>query len=563
MFKLHSRLLCVLLPVLSALPVMAQAPVIFTGGTVNGADYSRDLSPGAIVSIFGSNLASGTAQASSIPLPTNLLGTMVRVAAGGTTQNLPLWYVSPGQINAQLPYGISGSAQVTVVTAGGTSGADTITLVARAPKIFTINYSGTGRAVATNVDSEVLTESLPAAPAGIVTVWMNSFGETSPPATAGSASPGMSQGTSPAVVSDDVTATIDGKAAKVTFVGLAPGYSGLYQVNLEAPFSVLTGPLNIQVAQGTTVSQASVTVPYRALGYYNAVVGGKPVTGQPVTGVGTLAWRHNDTAAWTMTGYQNWVTLSSAPPIDSTVAGMAVTLKNGSAIVYDNNGIETGTTGTFYDNRGGGADSTKPGLANLFSMSNYFPGVFATRINLTQATTITDLIGYFDPNNTPTLPFDPNNPYVSYRVNIWSGTANLPKETMGFTGDILSSDTAAGTMTIANTGVTRISSLSSDEVLPDPIWRLTYHLNSAITLQPGDYWFSHDAAIRSEPAEGSNTVPTITLNQLSEVIGMQAHAYSGQKVRFSFFGKEMTYQNSWSLPTAVRVMPNAPITVNQ
>ncbi len=68
---------------------------------------------------------------------------------------------------------------------------------------------------------------------------------------------------------------------------------------------------------------------------------------------------------------------------------MALTLENTNAtgvttIVYDNNGIETGYNGGFYNNLGGavGSDATKPGFSDFYSSSNYFPLVFASYFKL-------------------------------------------------------------------------------------------------------------------------------------------------------------------------------------
>ena len=58
---------------LAASSAFAQAPAIFTGGVVNAADYSSDLAPGAIISVFGRNLASSTQVAAQTPLPTFLV----------------------------------------------------------------------------------------------------------------------------------------------------------------------------------------------------------------------------------------------------------------------------------------------------------------------------------------------------------------------------------------------------------------------------------------------------------------------------------------------------------
>src|ERR1017187_3246885 len=116
----------------------AQSPNIASQGTVNSADYSRSFAPGALISVFGANFASSSQQPGAFPLPTSLGGVSVQLAGNG--EFLPLWYVSPAQINAQLPYDAPvGQVQVRVVTAGGSSNLDTITVAARAPRIFTFD----------------------------------------------------------------------------------------------------------------------------------------------------------------------------------------------------------------------------------------------------------------------------------------------------------------------------------------------------------------------------------------------------------------------------------------
>src|SRR5687767_1218789 len=77
---------------------LLSAPVV--SGVLNGASFTQTIAPGAIISIFGTALARGTASASSLPLPTSLEGTSVMV--GG--QPIPLFFVSTTQINAQLPF---------------------------------------------------------------------------------------------------------------------------------------------------------------------------------------------------------------------------------------------------------------------------------------------------------------------------------------------------------------------------------------------------------------------------------------------------------------------------
>ena len=107
---------------------LAQGPVVDRGGVVNAASYApvtgpgHQLAPESIATVFGQNLASGTATAHPYPLPTMLEGTTVTVH--GVVA--PLFYVSPGQINFQMPTtdydpGPIGGGPVVVTTAAGAS----------------------------------------------------------------------------------------------------------------------------------------------------------------------------------------------------------------------------------------------------------------------------------------------------------------------------------------------------------------------------------------------------------------------------------------------------------
>ena len=84
---------------------------------VNGASFHPGGSPGAIMSIFGVNLSESTEQALSYPLPKELAGTTVRVDGAP----VPLYYVSPKQVNFEMPSGVSGTVDVQVTLASGLS----------------------------------------------------------------------------------------------------------------------------------------------------------------------------------------------------------------------------------------------------------------------------------------------------------------------------------------------------------------------------------------------------------------------------------------------------------
>jgi uncharacterized protein (TIGR03437 family) len=561
---MNSQKRCLLRIFVSALGLLAgsayaQIPNIALRGIVNSADYSRDFAPGALISIFGSRLASSPQQPAGFPLPTSLGGVSVRLVGNG--EAFPLWYVSATQINAQLPYDVPlGPVQVMVVTAAGGSNIDTITVGDCAPKIFTLDLSGKGPAVVTTTGYKVLTAANPGGPGQTVILWMNSMGATTGNPLAGQPAPGSNPASQASTVTEDVAATVDGIPAKITFAGLSPGSIGLYQVNVELPFAVITGPVTIQVTAGSTSSQANVTLSYRQLGFYNALLGGKAVPGETLNGVSgpasALAFQQSDALTWGITGLNAWTKNTGLGSDYASASGLAMTILNGSAVVYDNNGIETNTYGSFYDNSNGPANTQKPGLSELYSMSNYFPLVFAGHLRLAQAATITTMIGYFDAMGILAMPFDPFNPYVQYRMNIWSNAAGaLPRTTGNFKGDVFTSDTTAGTFSFSATGVNLISSGVGDA--PHPIYRLVYRLATPLTLPAGEYWFSHDASVRSESSTKSVT-QSVTVDDLRQFIASQGHA-SAEVRRVFISGAEMTIQDSWSLAKPVTVRPNRPI----
>lgn len=112
------------------------------------ADFGpRDvLAPESIAAAFGSNLATGTAAANALPLPTSLLGTSVRIKDFTGAEHLaPLFFVSPQQINYLIPKEVaSGPITVTVTNANGESTTGTGQIALTAPGIFTANSDGTG-----------------------------------------------------------------------------------------------------------------------------------------------------------------------------------------------------------------------------------------------------------------------------------------------------------------------------------------------------------------------------------------------------------------------------------
>src|SRR5215831_512384 len=112
---------------------------------VSAASYSSTaLASEAIATAFGSNLATATQAATAIPLPTSLAGTTVRVQVGGGMERLAsLFFVSPTQVNYQIPAGTVADAATILITSGdGSAAIETKRIAVVAPGIFSANASG-------------------------------------------------------------------------------------------------------------------------------------------------------------------------------------------------------------------------------------------------------------------------------------------------------------------------------------------------------------------------------------------------------------------------------------
>ncbi|MFN0111428.1 MAG: hypothetical protein ACKVZH_21400 [Blastocatellia bacterium] len=120
--------------------------------SVSAASYNATLlAPEAIIAAFGSNLANAITIGSTIPLPTALAGTTVTIRDSlGIERLSPLFFVSPTQINYQMPAGTAnGQASVTVISGANVISQGAISIAAVAPGLFTANASGSGLAAAT------------------------------------------------------------------------------------------------------------------------------------------------------------------------------------------------------------------------------------------------------------------------------------------------------------------------------------------------------------------------------------------------------------------------------
>lgn len=217
------------------------APIVSVGGTVSAASYKAGsgISPGEMLAIFGKNLAPSGISATSLPLPLQLNNTAILI--GG--QSLPLLFSSSGQINAVLPFNLSPATVYSVVASDGSkySVPTPVSIAAANPAVFSTNGMGTGQAhayKATAGGTLILADAANAAtPGDVLVVIATGLG-----AVDATISPGSSAPADPlARTMGTVSATIGGVNAPVLFSGLAPGFAGLYQVNLAVPPGIATG----------------------------------------------------------------------------------------------------------------------------------------------------------------------------------------------------------------------------------------------------------------------------------------------------------------------------------
>ena len=228
-------------------------PAITPGGVTNAANFQAKVSPGALASVFGTGFSSGS-YTSVAPFPATLGGESVIVTVNGRVA--PVFFASPAQINFQIPWETAiGTASVTVSVAGLVSNAVTVPVVAAAPGLF---ESGSSALVQNYPSYSINSRSNPAAVGGYIIAYLTGSGPVSPAVADGVASPA-----SPLAYStSSVSATIGGTPVPtVQFAGLAPGFVGLVQVNLQVPKSLAAGtyPLVVTIdGQASNAGNVSV-----------------------------------------------------------------------------------------------------------------------------------------------------------------------------------------------------------------------------------------------------------------------------------------------------------------
>jgi len=204
------------------------APAFPANGAINAAAPEAALSPGELFSIYGMNLAAATQQPLLLPLPATMAAASVQI--DGITA--PLVYVSPGQINAQVPWEVTPGSATLTVTHAGVAASQTVSIAAAGPAIFTLY--GSQEAAALNQDYSVNSQDNPAAAGQAILLFGTGLGAVTPPVATGAAASADPLSWAAA----KVTATVSGAPADVSFAGMAPGFAGLCQINVTLPAGI-------------------------------------------------------------------------------------------------------------------------------------------------------------------------------------------------------------------------------------------------------------------------------------------------------------------------------------
>jgi len=246
----------------TATAVEGPTPVVPTNGAVNGASFNSGvaaLAPGAIASIFGTNLTTAPvtgAQPGFVPnsdvLQTTANGT--RVTFDGVAA--PLFFLrhdaaTYDQLNVQVPFELAGktSAQLVVYLNGKPSASVMVAIQPVSPGLFTAQTTGTGPAAALHPDYSANSAANPASRDTVIMLYGTGLGTTSPAGITGKAAPHAE----PLAVTVDQylpVITIGGVSARVEFSGLAPWFVGLWQVNVRVPANAPTGEQPLVLTTG-------------------------------------------------------------------------------------------------------------------------------------------------------------------------------------------------------------------------------------------------------------------------------------------------------------------------
>jgi uncharacterized protein (TIGR03437 family) len=213
-------------------PVTGTGVFLNPQAVVSAASFApagNPISPGEFIALFGSGLARST-QTATPPYPNSLNGVTVQI----NNRPAPIYFVSAGQINCLVPYATQGPTATVVVQNGASSNTVTVPVAATAPSVYSMNQTGAGAGAILHADYTLVSTARPAAAGETVLLYLTGMGAVNPAVgdgTAGGSSP-LSNTTVPL---SEIAVLVGGQPGRVVYSGLAPGFPGLYQINVTLP----------------------------------------------------------------------------------------------------------------------------------------------------------------------------------------------------------------------------------------------------------------------------------------------------------------------------------------
>ncbi len=225
-------------------PLVGNGPL----GIVNAASFvSGGLVPGGMATLFGSKLTSSTGinLASALPLASQLLNSSVKI---NNTLSAPIFAVDnvngQQQINFQVPWELAGqsTAVLQVVNDGALSPTVVVPVLNAQPAVFAYYVGANTFGVVLHADYQLADTAHPVTAGEVVLIYCTSLGAVSPTIKDGAA------GTGKELTVAKPSVTLGGESAPVSFSGLAPGFAGLYQINVQIPAGLASGNQTLSIA---------------------------------------------------------------------------------------------------------------------------------------------------------------------------------------------------------------------------------------------------------------------------------------------------------------------------
>ena len=212
---------------------------------VDSATYTLGMpvAPASAASAFGPFTGSQSTAASGFPLPRKLGETEVFIDG----KAVPLYYVSPGQVNYQVPKATAAGQSLLEVHVGGQ-------LVGRAP--LTLTRTAPGIFVVLNQDGSMNSPTAPAHPGEVLQIYGTGLGEVSPGVDDGAAASAVNL----SMTSSPPSVQLGTRLLRIQFSGLAPTTAGIYQVNAMIPADMPLGTAPLTLGNLLTSNAVQVTV---------------------------------------------------------------------------------------------------------------------------------------------------------------------------------------------------------------------------------------------------------------------------------------------------------------